>query len=237
VGSPSLPRRANYRGRPVLFPLGAVLLVAVAAALAADPSRWLLFLGGVCVLGLLDDLAAGPARGVRGHARALSRGELSTGAIKALGTLSLATYALSARDLTTPELVAGIGVLTLAAHLGNLLDTRPGRSEKALALTAAAVCLGSWSLDPLEPTAAVLAPIAVGAWLTLRERAMLGDSGASLIGGAIGILLVATLSAGALWFALAILIAISLYGEFRSISSAIERLPLLERLDSLGRSN
>jgi hypothetical protein len=54
-----LPRRVNYRGRPVLFPLGAVLLIAAAAALAADPSRWLAFLAGVGALGLIDDLAAG----------------------------------------------------------------------------------------------------------------------------------------------------------------------------------
>ena len=37
--------------------------------------------------------------------------------------------------------------------------------------------------------------------------------------------------------ALAELIAISVYGVFRSISSAIERVPLLERLDSLGRAS
>jgi uncharacterized membrane-anchored protein len=30
---------------------------------------------------------------------------------------------------------------------------------------------------------------------------------------------------------------LSVYGEFRSISSAIERVPLLERLDSLGRAS
>jgi UDP-GlcNAc:undecaprenyl-phosphate/decaprenyl-phosphate GlcNAc-1-phosphate transferase len=232
-----LPRRANYRGRPVLFPLGAVLLIATGAALAANPSRWLLFLGGVGLLGLLDDLAAGSPRGLRGHAHAVSRGEVSTGAIKALGTLALATNAVSGRGLEAPELVAGVGVLTLAAHLGNLLDTRPGRSEKALALTAAAACLASWSVAPLEPIAALLGPVALGAWLTLRERAMLGDSGASLIGGMIGILLVTTLSAGALWFSLGTLIVISLYGEFRSISSAIERIPLLHRLDSIGRVN
>jgi hypothetical protein len=34
-----------------------------------------------------------------------------------------------------------------------------------------------------------------------------------------------------------VLIAISLYGEFGSISSEIGRVPLLERLDSLGRGN
>jgi UDP-GlcNAc:undecaprenyl-phosphate/decaprenyl-phosphate GlcNAc-1-phosphate transferase len=232
-----VPRRANYRGRPVLFPLGAVLLIATAAALAADPSRWLLFLAGVGALGLLDDLVAGEPRGLRGHTRAVLRGRLSTGAIKAVGTLGLAAYASAGAGLSAPELLAAIGVLALAAHLGNLLDTRPGRSEKALALVAAAVCISSWSPAALEPVAALLGPVAVCAWLTLRERAMLGDSGASLIGGMVGILLVTTLSAAALWLALAALTAISLYGEFRSISSAIKGVPLLEQLDSLGRSN
>jgi UDP-GlcNAc:undecaprenyl-phosphate/decaprenyl-phosphate GlcNAc-1-phosphate transferase len=221
----------------VIFPLGAVLLIAAGAALAADPSRWLVFLAGVAALGLVDDLAAGSARGLRGHARAMLRGRLSTGALKAIGTLALAIYATAGPEGSAPEQVAAAGVLILAAHLGNLLDTRPGRSEKALALTAAVVCLASWSLAPLESVAALAGPVAVGAWLTLRERAMLGDSGASLIGGMIGVLLVTALPAAALWCALALLISISLYGEFRSISSAIGRLPLLERLDSLGRVN
>jgi UDP-GlcNAc:undecaprenyl-phosphate GlcNAc-1-phosphate transferase len=219
----------------VIFPLGAVLLIAAAAALAADPSRWLVFLAGVAALGLVDDLAAGSARGLRGHARAVLRGRLSTGALKAIGTLALALYATAGLQASAPEQVAAAGVLLLAAHLGNLLDTRPARSEKALALTAAAVCLASWSLAPLEPVAALVGPVAVGAWLTLREHAMLGDSGASLIGGMIGVLLVTALPAAALWCALGLLISISLYGEFRSISSAIGRVPLLERLDSLGR--
>jgi UDP-GlcNAc:undecaprenyl-phosphate/decaprenyl-phosphate GlcNAc-1-phosphate transferase len=232
-----LTRRANYRGKPVLFPLGAVLLISAGAALAADPSRWLVFLAGVGTLGLLDDLAAGHERGLRGHARAALRGRLSTGAVKALGTVGLAAYAIAGEGGSPPESVAGIGVLTLSAHLGNLLDTRPGRSEKALALIGVAACAATWSLAPLAPVAALIGPVAVGVWFTLRERAMLGDSGASLIGGMIGVLLVMTLSAPALWPALALLMAISLYGEFRSISSAIERVPLLQRLDSFGRGN
>jgi UDP-GlcNAc:undecaprenyl-phosphate GlcNAc-1-phosphate transferase len=232
-----VPRRANYRGKLVAFPLGALLVVAAVAPLGVEFSRWLVFLVGVGCLGLIDDLAAAAPRGWRGHARAVSKGELSTGAIKAIGTLALATYAVAGEGMTGTELVAGAGVLTLAAHLGNLLDTRPGRSEKALALTAGAVCLATWSLAPLQPIAPLIGPVAVGAWLTLRERAMLGDSGASMIGGMIGIVLVTALAAPATYLALAALIAISLYGEFRSISSAVARVPLLERLDSIGRVN
>jgi UDP-GlcNAc:undecaprenyl-phosphate GlcNAc-1-phosphate transferase len=221
----------------VLFPLGVVFLVAAGAALAADPSRWPLFLVGVGALGFLDDLAGGSARGLRGHAREVARGRPSTGALKAIGTIALAIYAVAGRDPAGPEFAVSVAVLALSCHLGNLLDTRPGRSEKALAVVVVVVCATSWSLTPLEPVAALIGPVAVCAWLTLRERAMLGDSGASLIGGMIGVLLVTSLSTAALWIALVGLIAISLYGEFRSINSAVGRVPLLQRLDSLGRVN
>jgi UDP-GlcNAc:undecaprenyl-phosphate GlcNAc-1-phosphate transferase len=232
-----VPRRANYRGRKVLFPLGLVLVLTAGFTLTAGLNRWLVFLCGVGYLGLLDDLAGGSARGWREHGLAVARGELSTGAIKAVGTVALAAYAVAGTDASGVAFVCELLVLALAAHLGNLLDTRPGRPEKALAIVAAAVCLASWSFGPLEPIAALLPAVAACAWLTLRERAMLGDTGASLIGGMIGVLLVTTLSASGTGIVLVVLIAISLYGEFRSISAAIERVPLLYRLDSFGRVN
>jgi UDP-N-acetylmuramyl pentapeptide phosphotransferase/UDP-N-acetylglucosamine-1-phosphate transferase len=221
----------------VAFPLGAVLLVAGLAALAADFSPWLVFLCGVGCLGLVDDLVDAAPRGWRGHGGALARGELSTGAIKAAGTTGLAAYAAAGAGAGGIAYVTEVGVLTVAAHFGNLLDTRPGRPEKALALAGALTCVASRSLTPLEPIAPLIGPLAAGAWFTLRELAMLGDSGASLVGGMIGICLVTTLSAPATYAALAVLILISLYGEFRSISAAIGRVPLLERLDSIGRVN
>jgi hypothetical protein len=65
---------------------------------------------------------------------------------------------------------------------------------------------------------------------------MLGDSGSNLIGALIGVWLVTTLSDPGRYAALAILVALTVYGEFRSISAAIERIPLLKQLDSLGRT-
>ncbi|HEY1237463.1 MAG TPA: hypothetical protein VGE91_03945, partial [Solirubrobacterales bacterium] len=224
-------------GRRVIFPIGVLLLAAGAFALTAGLNRWLVFLCGVGYLGLLDDLVAGPARGWRGHGLAVARGELSTGALKAAGTVALAAYAIAGTGASGALYLVDLLVLALSAHVGNLLDTRPGRSEKALALTAAVVCLASWSLAPLEPVAVLIAPAALCAWLTLSERAMLGDTGASMLGGMAGVLLVSTLTPLGSALALAALIAISLYGEFRSISAAIGRIPLLARLDSLGRAN
>jgi hypothetical protein len=228
-------RRTNYRGRRVLFPLGVILLLVAALALTAGLNRWLVFLCGVGYLGLLDDLAGGSPRGLRGHGRALVRGELSTGALKAAGTLGLAAYAVGGEAASGATYVAEVLVLALAAHVGNLLDTRPGRPEKALALIGAVVCMASWSLTPLEPIAALLPAVALCAWLTLSERGMLGDTGASLIGGMIGVLLVTTLSPLGIGLALAALAAVSLYGEFRSISAAVESSFVLRRLDALGR--
>lgn len=237
-----MPRRFNYRGRPVVFPLGALLLPAGLLVAALGPwapgsGRWLVFLAGVAALGLIDDAFAGPARGWRGHARALAGGEPSTGVLKAAGTVALAAYAAAGIPVRGADFVAAVGVLTLAAHVGNLIDTRPGRSEKALALILGALCTATRSLEPLRPLAAFLVPVAAGALLTLRERAMLGDSGASLIGAMIGVALVTTLSVAGICAALAALIVISLYGEFRSLGVLVERVPLLERLDSLGRVN
>ena len=237
-----MPRRPNYRGRPVAFPLGALLLTAGLLLTAVWPwaagsTRWLAFLAGVGVLGLIDDSLGGRPRGWRGHGRALARGEPSTGALKAAGTFALAAYAAAGQPIGGAAYAASVGVLALSAHLGNLLDTRPGRSEKGLALALGALCIASGSLEPLRPIAPFLPPVAAGAWLTLRERAMLGDSGASLIGGMIGVAAVTSLPGAGIYPALAGLIAISLYGEFRSLGVLVERVPLLERLDSLGRVN
>ena len=64
-----------------------------------------------------------------------------------------------------------------------------------------------------------------------------GGSTPSRIGGMIGVVLVTALSPLGTSLAVAALLVISLYGEFRSISAAIERVPPLQRLDSLGRAS
>jgi UDP-GlcNAc:undecaprenyl-phosphate GlcNAc-1-phosphate transferase len=237
----------------VAFPLGVLLLpasLALVAALAAierlmgagllQPGlgRWLVFLTGVALLGLVDDLLAADdsPRGLRGHGRALLARWPSTGALKAAGSVVLAAYATSG-VASGPDRLVDVAVLALATHLGNLLDLRPGRSEKALWLVLLTACVGRMTLAPLALLAPFVGVVSVGAWFTLRERAMLGDSGASLIGAMTGIWLVTSLTAPASSLVLAGLIAISLYGEFRSISESVERLPLLQRLDSLGRVN
>jgi UDP-GlcNAc:undecaprenyl-phosphate GlcNAc-1-phosphate transferase len=248
--------RENYRGAALAFPLGAVLATAALVALAPlavlndradldllDPElrRWLPYLLGIAFLGFLDDAlgqgaAAGTPRGWRGHARALRQGSLSTGAIKAIGALALAAYVVSGRGLEDWRYLADVVLLILATNLGNLLDLRPGRAEKGLALLGIGLCLGAWTLAPIELLGIFAGPVLVGAWLTLRERAMLGDTGSNLIGAVAGVWLLTNLGGDARLIALVAVVAVTIYGELRSISATIESVPPLRWLDSLGRA-
>ncbi len=247
--------RENYRGVDPAFPAGAVLIACSLVALAPlavlddradldllDPElrRWATYILGVAFLGLLDDAlgrgaAADTARGWRGHARAVLDGRFSTGAIKAVGALALAAYAVSGRGREGIDYVADLALLLLATNLFNLLDLRPGRVEKAFILLLAGLCLGAWSTVPIELLGLFIGPVVVGAWFTLRERAMLGDTGSNLVGALAGIAMLVTLGGDARLVALAVIAALTIYGEFRSISSFVDRFPPLRRLDSLGR--
>jgi UDP-GlcNAc:undecaprenyl-phosphate GlcNAc-1-phosphate transferase len=248
--------RDNWRGRRVAFPLGALILAAALVALAPlailddradldllDPDlrRWITYVIGVAFLGLLDDALGradqpGSPRGWRGHARAVLAGELSTGAIKAVGALALAAYVVSGRGRQGLDYVADLALLVLATNMFNLLDLRPGRAEKGLALLGAGLCVGAWTLDPVELMGLFLGPVVVGAYFTLRERAMLGDSGSNVIGAVGGVWLLTTLGDSGRLVALAAVAALTAYGEFRSLGAVVERVPLLKHLDSLGRA-
>jgi UDP-GlcNAc:undecaprenyl-phosphate GlcNAc-1-phosphate transferase len=248
--------RQNYRGALLAFPLGAVLATAALVTLAPlaflndradldllEPGlrQWLPYLLGIAFLGFLDDaLGRGEApatpRGWRGHWGALRTGTLSTGAIKAIGALALAAYVVSGRGLESWRYLADVVLLILTTNLFNLLDLRPGRAEKALALLAVGLCVGAWTLQPLELLGIFAGPVLVGAWLTLGEKAMLGDTGSNLIGAVAGVWLLTALDADGRLAALAVVLGLTIYGEIRSISATIDSVPPLRWLDSLGRA-
>jgi UDP-GlcNAc:undecaprenyl-phosphate GlcNAc-1-phosphate transferase len=248
--------RTNYRGRELPFPIGAAVVGAALVALAVlapldaladegllepELGRWITYVIGVAFLGLLDDMvgrgaAPDSARGWRGHAEAVLSGRLSTGAIKALGALALAAFVLARRGEEGGQYLADIALLLLATNLINLFDTGPGRAEKAFALLAIGLSLGAWTAVPAELLAPFIGPVAIGATFTLRERAMLGDTGSNVLGALAGIWLLTSLGDEARLIALVLVAAVTLYGEFRSLGALVERLPPLRALDSLGRN-
>ena len=99
----------------------------------------------------------------------------------------------------------------------------------------AGLCLGAWTAFPLELLGVFIGAVLIGAVLTMREQAMLGDTGSNLVGALAGVALLIALEDPARLIALGIIVGLTVYGEFRSLSALIERVPLLRQLDSLGR--
>ncbi|MEA2177370.1 MAG: hypothetical protein QOG77_667, partial [Solirubrobacteraceae bacterium] len=177
----------------------------------------------------------GSSRGFRGHAAAAMKGGFTSGLLKALGTLGHALIVASSLPGSDSEFLLAAAVLVLATNAFNLLDLRPGRSVKAFLLLALCLTLATQLTDPLWSLGLFLGPVLVCGWYDLREKAMLGDAGSNVIGAMAGVLIVLTLDTSEQVIALVLLVLINLYGEFRSISKVIEKLPGLRHLDSLGR--
>jgi UDP-GlcNAc:undecaprenyl-phosphate/decaprenyl-phosphate GlcNAc-1-phosphate transferase len=243
--------RPNYRDRELVFPFGLLSLAAPLLALVPlmliqvvggtavfhpETGTIAIYVLGVAALGLIDDVFAGSPRGWRGHLRAVLHGELSTGALKAAGSLGLALFAIGFYGLSTGRWLLAAAVLVLATNLFNLLDLRPGRASKVFVLLGIGLSIGcSNGLRSLWSLGLFAAPALVAGLYDLRERAMLGDTGANLLGGLAGLWLVLTLSETGQAVALGLLVLVTIYGEFRSISELVARTPGLRELDSWGR--
>ncbi len=200
-------------------------------------------------LGALDDLVGGTAdKGLKGHLRALGRGEVTTGAVKivGLGLTGLLGVALvdsrgpgrgaaerpvgSGRSRWTAVLSSLVGgaVVAGAANAVNLFDLRPGR---ALKVTVAA---------GLPLVGGVAAATAVGSSLgvvrdDLRASSMLGDTGANAAGALLGLALVERTGLVGRATALVGLAALTLASERVSFTQVIEANPVLRRIDEWGR--
>ena len=236
-------RRTNYAGRPVTLLGGPALAVAATATSVLGAPAGLraaaAVAGGVsAAVGGYDDLAgARPEqagdKGLAGHLRALRAGRISSGAVKVAGIGAAAATAavLTRRDRMLLDGVLTTGLVAGTANLVNLLDLRPGRAAKAVALGAAAGLggpAGGLVAGPLGATLAVLPA-------DLAERVMLGDCGANAAGALLGLRLAALQGRGARAGLLAAVVGLTLASEKVSFTRVIEATPVLRELDRLGR--
>ena len=242
--------RTNFAGREVSLAEGA-LVVAGTCALAARTGRPadLAALTGIGGLGLLDDLlephqrrAGRPvSKGLRGHLSSLRRGRVTTGAAKALGIPVLALLATAAAPGPRggPMVPLDAALMAGCANLANLLDLRPGRALKAMLPPAALLALAAWqdarSRSGAQLAVAALVPGLAALPVDLRERGMLGDAGANVLGAAVGAAATRVLPVPARFALLGGVVALTLASERVSFSAVIEGTPALRSLDRLGR--
>jgi hypothetical protein len=170
-------------------------------------------------------------KGFRGHLVALAHGQITTGLVKLVFGVA---FGLLAADGDLSSSIRGGLLIAASANLGNLFDRAPGRVIKVSLLGAVLVAaLGApgWHL-----TGPMLV-IGAGAgllWADLRERCMLGDTGANVLGAAVGWGLVLSCSRTGEWVALAAVVALNLASEVVSFSRVIDAVPPLRWLDRWG---
>lgn len=245
--------RTNYRGRAVFTAAGLFLVMAVLVVEAGRSGLGALGLGdnpganaarplvlfaafGFGLLGFLDDMLGGEDRGFRGHITAFIHGRLTSGMVKLLGGAAIALVLAAAPGFVTwQRLFADAILIALCANLANLLDRAPGRVTKVslLAYLPLAIVAGA---GPVGVAVAPLMGAAIGVLPEdLRERVMLGDTGANVLGGVLGLVIVLECSRTTRNGVFIGLIVANLASEFVSFSRVIEAVPPLRWLDQRGR--
>ncbi len=234
--------RTNHAGRTVTLlegPVYAVAAAAGAAAAGAPSAAGVVASLGAGAFGALDDLAGdASSKGLKGHLGALSRGEVTTGAIKIVGLAAtgLAASVLADRHTNRGLLSSLVGGAAIAgsANLANLFDLRPGRTLKVVSLGAAPLLL------PLGAQGAATAAAALGAAAgtlpsDLRGESMLGDTGANAAGALVGLALVERTGLRGRLALLALTAGLTVLSEKVSFSKVIEGNQVLRQIDSWGR--
>lgn len=248
--------RTNHRGAPISLLEGPAVAAGLVASALVLPGRAAAAVAvaaaGGGAFGLLDDLTEDTSRrrkGLRGHLGALREGELTTGAIKILG-IGAAGVVAAALAHPRPRTVVGPGgrdggaavgwaldVLTSGAlvagtaNLVNLLDLRPGRALKAVAVGAVPALAGAGA----PAAGAVIGAAAAALPADLDERDMLGDGGANAAGAVLGAAAVLGAPRSLRLALLAGVVGLTVASERVSFTSVIERTPVLRDLDAWGR--
>jgi hypothetical protein len=248
--------RRNYRDLQtpaiagVVLPLAVLVLVVAANGLQALLPRqmWIaewaavgpVLLGisfGWALLGVIDDLGGtGQSGGFRGHLRAAREGRVTTGLLKLLAGPLITLVLLGGGDRWSVALLRDVALVAATANVLNLFDRAPGRSIKwATVVAIVIVAISGLSTGLLSMVAIVGAGVGLlGA--DLAEELMLGDTGANVLGAALGLGMVAGFSENGRWIALGVIVGLNLASEWVSFGRIIDTVPPLRWFDRLGRA-
>lgn len=237
-------RKANRRGVSLAVTLGWALALGVGATaipvwtqvdeLGVRDSQLGELLGAAVVFlaGVVDDGFGGEVRGLRGHLRALLAGRVTTGGLKLVTAVVAAaiTVAWTPREHLWANILA---LVTIAGctNVWNGLDVAPGRAVKGFLVVAVVLLLVDARAFLLICTGAAAAALVPD----VREKGMLGDSGANLLGFLAGAEIVRRLPEPWLIVAALVVIGLNLLAETVTFSRTIDAIPPLRWLDRLGR--
>lgn len=247
-------QRTNYRDHRLPTAAGLVVVLTVIAAqgvvILADAGGWsfdpatadtramvLVAALGLGFLGLLDDLAgAGQSGGFRGHLSALARGHLTTGSLKLFGGGAVGVLAVAGpRSGSIGRILLDAALVALCANLANLFDRAPGRTLKVALVGFVVLAAATQAPPELAGVALVMGAAAALLVPDLREELMIGDVGANVVGGVLGLALVLSTAPEVRTVALVVVAGLNLASEVVSFSRVIDATPPLRALDRAGR--
>jgi hypothetical protein len=243
-----VPSATNYRGNRVPLSLGYALamgyvVTSLAAGLRADVFDvderltgwdWLWFIvasGLVFAAGLYDDSQSKHVHGVRAHFGALARGRVTSGIVKVVAALVAAAIVVVSVGTRGATAVVAILLVAGTTNLVNVLDVAPGRALKFSLVVGSLLLL-------VRPTGLGWATVGQSAVLLpfdVRERGMLGDAGANLLGFVLGFVAFEALSTTWMAVALGAVLILNALAETVTLTRVIRALPPLRWADDLWR--
>ncbi len=235
----------NFEGNWIPFSLGVVILYGYLVLSVFSPvyspvfsKMSMAYVIGIWFLGLLDDVLGKPSpKGIKGHLfHFLKQKQLTTGLIKALGTLSFAgMFLYYLKPISFGQGIRYGFLLILIPHVMNLVDTRPLRVWKVTVATGAVL----FPLLLQMPFSVLLYVVTILYLLFVIEghkKAMLGDNGATIIGAILALLMVFHLTSFQQWIMILLFAFLTFLAEWFSFSTWIDQQPFLRFLDRIGLS-
>lgn len=238
--------RPNYRGDMIPICMGMVFLPSVILNIiitmlffpqymSTDFFVYAVVVVSMLLVGLLDDLVGETdIKGLKGHFKALFKGRLTTGGLKALTGGVIGIMASVYVGGNYYDIIIGAIIMALSTNFMNLLDLRPGRAIKVYFLFTV-ILLFLVSSDARLISLLLLPSVIVYFILDLKAYAMMGDAGSNVLGASLGFIAVLGLSSVAKLILLIFLLVIHVITEKYSLTEIIEKNNILNRIDILGR--
>ncbi|NLJ88114.1 MAG: UDP-N-acetylmuramyl pentapeptide phosphotransferase [Epulopiscium sp.] len=236
--------KTNYKQEIIPVGMGILLFFSVLIAsffiifFTEQPIIYYVFLFGLSLIafaGLLDDIIdENEVKGLKGHLKKMFNGELTGGGIKAIiGTL-IAFYVSFLFSTDIIDLILNILIILFSINSINLFDLRPGRALKIFFL----ISIIYWIIGDFSDKYLTL--LVIGSSLPilkgdLKGQYMLGDVGANILGYTLAFTGMISLNFYYKMISIVLLIVLHIIAETKSISSIINKVPLLRYLDYLGR--
>lgn len=229
----------NYRKEEIPIAIGIAIMGCIIAVsvilhlfnIGFIDFKLLFIYAGVFIIGFLDDVLQDKEnKGFKGHFKAFFQGKITTGFLKALGIPLLLLFYFSWDNYL---IIIDLIFVALTVNLFNFFDLRPGRCQKVFLLSNLLLFIFSGSILPLNLS--IVGVVIYTLMLDLREKGMLGDSGANLLGVITGLQLL-NLPTPAKVVAYLVILALTVIGERYSLTKIIEGNSVLRYLDKLGRT-